>query len=105
MPKAQDLLRRIGEQPHVARLVARRLRRRAYDLDHAHYCRRPVLFAFAKLADAVGDGGTRAFDEWLLVSLRTPGNLADPDRAQVVRGDDARFHGARQHRAFSPSWC
>ena len=26
----------------------------------------------------MGDGGTRAFDEWLLVALRTPGNLADP---------------------------
>jgi undecaprenyl-diphosphatase len=37
-----------------------------------------VLLGFAKLADAVGEGGTRAFDEWLLVSLRTPGNLADP---------------------------
>src|SRR5262245_46712223 len=37
-----------------------------------------ALLAFAKLADAVGDGGTRAFDEWLLVALRTPGNLADP---------------------------
>jgi undecaprenyl-diphosphatase len=37
-----------------------------------------VLFAFAKIADAVGDGGTRVFDEWLLVALRSPGNLADP---------------------------
>ena len=37
-----------------------------------------MLFAFAKLANAVGQGGTHAFDEWLLVALRTPGNLADP---------------------------
>ena len=32
----------------------------------------------AKLADAVGDGGTRAFDEGLLLALRAPGNSADP---------------------------
>ena len=37
-----------------------------------------MLFAFAKLANAVGRGSTRAFDEWLLVALRTPGDLADP---------------------------
>jgi undecaprenyl-diphosphatase len=37
-----------------------------------------VLFAFATLGNAVGRGSTRAFDEWLIVALRTPGNLADP---------------------------
>jgi len=37
-----------------------------------------ALYAFAKLADAVGEGGTRAFDERILLALRTPGNLADP---------------------------
>jgi len=37
-----------------------------------------TLFAFAKLADEVGEGSTRRFDEWLLLALRTPGNLADP---------------------------
>ena len=37
-----------------------------------------ALFAFAKLADEVGEGSTRRFDEWLLLALRTPGNLADP---------------------------
>jgi undecaprenyl-diphosphatase len=36
------------------------------------------LYAFAALADAVRDGGTRAFDERLLLALRAPGNLADP---------------------------
>ena len=41
-----------------------------------------ALFAFATLANAVGKGSTRAFDEWLLLSLRTPGNPADPDRAR-----------------------
>ena len=37
-----------------------------------------LLFAFAALANAVGQDGTRIFDQWLLVALRTPGNLADP---------------------------
>jgi undecaprenyl-diphosphatase len=37
-----------------------------------------LLFAFAKLANAVGRGSTHAFDEWLIVALRTPGDLADP---------------------------
>ncbi|HZL86041.1 MAG TPA: phosphatase PAP2 family protein, partial [Candidatus Krumholzibacteria bacterium] len=37
-----------------------------------------ALYAFAKLADAVGEGGTRGFDERILLALRTPGNLADP---------------------------
>jgi undecaprenyl-diphosphatase len=36
------------------------------------------LFVFAKLADEVGEGSTRRFDEWLLLLLRTPGDLADP---------------------------
>jgi undecaprenyl-diphosphatase len=37
-----------------------------------------ALFTFAVLANAVGKGSTRPFDEWLLLSLRTPGNPADP---------------------------
>jgi undecaprenyl-diphosphatase len=37
-----------------------------------------ALFLFAKLADEVGEGSTRRFDEWLILSLRTPGDLADP---------------------------
>jgi undecaprenyl-diphosphatase len=77
MPKAQDLLRRIGEQPRVARLLARISGVERTTLITLIIAA-SVLFAFAKLADAVGEGGTRAFDEWLLVSLRTPGNLADP---------------------------
>jgi undecaprenyl-diphosphatase len=34
--------------------------------------------AFAGLADAVMDGDLRAFDEWLLTSLREAGDLANP---------------------------
>ena len=37
-----------------------------------------LLLAFAKLANVVGQGSAPAFDEWLIVALRTPGNLADP---------------------------
>ncbi len=37
-----------------------------------------AFFAFAKLADEVVEGGTRAFDERVLMALRTPGDLADP---------------------------
>lgn len=77
MPKAQDLLRRIGEQPHLVRLVARISGVERTTLITLIIAA-SVLLGFAKLADAVGEGGTRAFDEWLLVSLRTPGNLADP---------------------------
>ncbi len=77
MAKAQELLRRIGEQPHVARFMARMAGVERMTLITLILVA-GVLFAFAKLADAVGDGGTRAFDEWLLVALRTPGNLADP---------------------------
>jgi undecaprenyl-diphosphatase len=36
------------------------------------------ILAFLALADAVADGGTRRFDEWLLVALRSPGDLSDP---------------------------
>lgn len=37
-----------------------------------------VMFFFAKLGNAVGKGSTRAFDEWLIMAMRTPGDLADP---------------------------
>ena len=37
-----------------------------------------ILFAFAVLGNAVGLGSTRAFDEWLILALRTPADLADP---------------------------
>ena len=37
-----------------------------------------VVVGFLELAEAVGEGDTRAFDERLLLALRTPGNPADP---------------------------
>ena len=77
MTKAPELLRRIGEYPGVARFMTRVAGVERMTLVTLILAA-GVLLAFAKLADAVGDGGTRAFDEWLLVALRTPGNLADP---------------------------
>jgi undecaprenyl-diphosphatase len=49
-----------------------------------------ALFVFAKIANEVGQGSTRAFDEWLLLSLRTPGNPAvpiGPKRVQELMRD------------------
>jgi undecaprenyl-diphosphatase len=37
-----------------------------------------VLLAFATLGRAIGAGSTRAFDESIILSMRTPGNPADP---------------------------
>ena len=77
MPNLQRLLRRVARQPHVAALIAR-----VSGVERATLIVVILgaggLFAFAKIANAVGRGSTRAFDEWLLVALRTPGNLADP---------------------------
>ncbi|HEX7038465.1 MAG TPA: phosphatase PAP2 family protein [Pseudomonadales bacterium] len=36
------------------------------------------LWLFVELADAVQEGDTGAFDRWLLLSLRTPGDPGDP---------------------------
>jgi undecaprenyl-diphosphatase len=37
-----------------------------------------LLFAFTKIANLAGRGSAPAFDEWLILALRTPGDLADP---------------------------
>ncbi|MBX9591975.1 MAG: phosphatase PAP2 family protein [Hyphomonadaceae bacterium] len=77
MVKAQGVLTRLGQQPRVARLLARisgveRMTLLMLILVAS------VLLGFAALANAVGQGGTRTFDAWLLMALRSPGNLADP---------------------------
>ena len=77
MARAQRLLRWIGDRPYAARVLARVAGAERVTLVSVIFAA-SVLFAFASLANAVGRGSTRAFDEWLLVSLRTPGNLADP---------------------------
>lgn len=73
----QQLRRRVGGQPLIVGLMARVARVERMTLV-ALILAATVLFAFASLANAVGRGSTRAFDEWLIVALRTPGNLADP---------------------------
>jgi undecaprenyl-diphosphatase len=77
MPNWQRLLERVGDHPLIARLIARVARIERLVL-FAVILAAAVLFAFARLANAVGRGGTEAFDEWLIVALRTPGDLADP---------------------------
>lgn len=77
MAKAHGLLRRLGGQPHIARLVTFVSGVERMTLITLIIVATGLL-AFAKLADAVGDGGTRAFDEGLLLALRTTGNSADP---------------------------
>ncbi|HUO87257.1 MAG TPA: phosphoesterase, partial [Thermoanaerobaculia bacterium] len=37
-----------------------------------------IVWGFAELADEVLEGGTHAFDEAVLLALRTPGDTADP---------------------------
>ncbi len=36
------------------------------------------ILGFVLLADVIADGGARRFDGWLLLALRSPGDLADP---------------------------
>jgi undecaprenyl-diphosphatase len=77
MPEWRQLVQRAGDHPLLARLVARVARVERMTLI-AVTVAAAVLFAFARLAGAVRRGGTEGFDEWLIVALRTPGDLADP---------------------------
>jgi undecaprenyl-diphosphatase len=67
----------LGDRPPIAGLITRVARIERMTL-LAVVLAASLLFAFARLANAVGRGSTHAFDEWLIVALRTPGNLADP---------------------------
>src|SRR5262249_57974162 len=77
MSKWGLLLQNMGDQPLIARLVARAswIERMTLSAITRAASR---LFAFAMLANAATQGSTRAFDEWLIIALRTPGDLADP---------------------------
>ena len=77
MPSLQALLRWLRQQSHLRALVAHVSRIERVTLVTI-IAAAAALFAFAKLANEVGEGGTRAFDERILLALRTPGNLADP---------------------------
>jgi undecaprenyl-diphosphatase len=67
----------MGDRPLVAGLVARVGRIERMTLS-AVILAASLLLAFASLANAVAEGSTHAFDERLIIALRTPGNLADP---------------------------
>lgn len=66
-----------GDRPLVARFVTRLARIEPMAL-FSVIAAAGLLFVFARIANAVGRGSTHAFDEWLIVALRTPGDLADP---------------------------
>lgn len=85
----QRSVHRLGNLPYVGPIIAR-----VADIERtvliAVILGAAALFAFAKIANEVGQGGTRAFDEWLLLSLRTPGNPAvpiGPKRVQELMRD------------------
>jgi undecaprenyl-diphosphatase len=77
MSKWRRLLQQVGDHPLIAGLVARASWIERMTLS-AVVLAAGLLFAFARLANAVAQGSTHAFDEWLIIVLRTPGDLADP---------------------------
>jgi undecaprenyl-diphosphatase len=77
MPRLPALLQRLREQSHARALIDQVTRIERVTLLTV-IAAAAALLAFAKLADAVVEGGTRAFDERVLLALRTPGDLADP---------------------------
>lgn len=77
MPAWQQLLQRASAHPLIARLTARVARLERLTL-LVVILAASLLFAFAKLANAVGNGSTHAFDEWLIMALRSPGDPSDP---------------------------
>jgi undecaprenyl-diphosphatase len=77
MSKWGRLLQKLDYQPLIAGLVARASWIERLTLSSVILAA-SLLFAFASLANAVTQGSTNAFDEWLIIALRTPGDLADP---------------------------
>ena len=66
-----------GDRNRFAALVARYMRAEPMTLI-ALVIPAAVLFAFVTLGNAIGRGSTRAFDEAIILAMRTPGNLTDP---------------------------
>lgn len=66
-----------GDRSRFRALVARYMRAEPMTLI-ALVLPAAVLFAFVTLGNAIGRGSTRAFDEAIILAMRTPGNLADP---------------------------
>jgi undecaprenyl-diphosphatase len=77
MSRLNELLHQVREHSRLAALVAH-VSRIERGILLIVMVAAAALFAFAKLADEVAEGGTRAFDERLLLALRTPGDLTDP---------------------------
>ena len=77
MPSLQNFFRWLREQTPLSPLIARVGRMERTTLLGV-IAAAGVILLFARLADWVADGRTRAFDEWVLLALRTPGNLSDP---------------------------
>jgi undecaprenyl-diphosphatase len=73
----RKLAQRAGDRAPVAGLIARVARIERLTL-FAVILAAGILFLFARLANAVRRGSAPAFDEWLIIALRTPGDLADP---------------------------
>ena len=77
MSKWGRLLQNVNDQPLIAALVVRTswIERRTLS---AIILAASLLFAFFTLANAVTQGSMNTFDEWLIIALRRPGDLADP---------------------------
>ena len=56
------------------------------------------LVLFGQLTDEVIEGETHAFDETVLLALRSPADPSDPIGPGWLEEPDARHHGARQPR-------
>jgi undecaprenyl-diphosphatase len=77
MASWRSLLRRLHDRLQLDQLIAHVSRLERMTLASV-ILGAGALLVFATLANEVGSDGTRAFDERLLLALRTPGNLADP---------------------------
>jgi undecaprenyl-diphosphatase len=77
MPSPQDLRHWLRERSPLSPLIARVTRIERTTLVTIILAA-AALLVFAKVANGIANGGARAFDERLLLALRTPGNPADP---------------------------